>query len=131
MGARKFCIRSHEVMVGNNSFDRVKAVIARWITHGSNKSRDRDGCTREPTLKNLQLAGSLMFLTASSDVDTMVRGSRTQRVLAPRWLRGMWMTRGWMGKGIGQGVESPELPILLSGSPLAYLIMVKVHEENH
>ena len=36
-----------------------------------------------------------------------------------------------MGKGIGQGIESSELPIILSGSRLTYLIMVKAHEENH
>ena len=34
-------------------------------------------------------------------------------------------------KGMTQVVGSSELPILLSGSRLAYLIMVKAHEEGH
>ena len=52
-------------------------------------------------------------------------------VLAPRWSRGMWMTRGRPVKGMMQVIGPSELPVLLSGSRLAYLIIVKAHEEGH
>ena len=116
-------------MRGSNNLDKVKAIIARWL--GGDESRGRDWCVDEPSLKDLQLAEKLMFMTAAAEVNAVVKESKALVGLAPRWTRGQWMTKGRFRKGMTQVFGSSELPNLLSSSRLAYLIMVKAHEEDH
>ena len=51
--------------------------------------------------------------------------------LAPEFEGGMWVTRGRLKKGLPKILGVEKLPILLSSSRLAELIMIKSHEENH
>ena len=37
-------------------------------------------------------------MTATTEVDAVVKGTKTLVGLAPRWSRGLWVTRGWFGK---------------------------------
>ena len=51
--------------------------------------------------------------------------------LTPKFEGGMWTTRGRLSKGLPKILGVDKLPILLSTSRLAELIMVEAHEENH
>merc|ERR1712215_317818 len=84
---------------------------------------------KTPSLKRIRLARQLLFIVESYKVGSEVEKKMT--TLAPRFEEGVWVTRGRLGKGLPKihGVE--KLPILLSSSRLAKLIMIEAHRENH
>ena len=80
-----------EVMERSNNTDKIKAIMKRWLQGsglGGPNSRSRDRCSNEPNLKELQLAEKLILMTAITEVDALVKGSKTLGRLAPRWSRG-------------------------------------------
>ena len=82
-----------------------------------------------PSLKRICLARHLLFIVESYKVGSKVEKKMT--TLAPRFEGGMWVTRGRLGKGLPKILGVEKLPILLSSSRLAELIMIEAHLENH
>ena len=82
-----------------------------------------------PSPKRIRLARHLLFIVESYNVSNEVEKKMT--TLAPRFEEGMWVTRGRLGKGLPKILGVEKLPILLSSSRLAELIMIEAHRENH
>merc|ERR1711989_11419 len=71
----------------------------------------------------------MLFIVESHDVATEVQEKMT--TLTPEFEGGMWITRGRLKKGLPKILGIEKLPILLSSSRLAELIMIEAHQENH
>merc|ERR1712215_625829 len=84
---------------------------------------------KTPSLKRIHHARHLMFIVESYKVGSEVEKKMT--TLAPRFEEGVWVTRGQLGKGLPKILGVEKLPILLSSSRLAELIMIEAHRENY
>merc|ERR1712082_424788 len=82
-----------------------------------------------PSLKRIRLARQLLFIVESYNIGTEVE--RKMTMLSPRFEDGMWVTRGRLGKGLPKILGVEKLPILLSSSRLAEMVMIEAHLENH
>ena len=77
-----------EVIKQSNDTDKIKTIIEFWLQGsglGGADSRSRDRCSDEPSLKELQLTDKLIIVTATTEVDTVVKGAK-------RW--GVWRRGG-------------------------------------
>ena len=83
---------------------------------------DRHVIETKPSLKYIRLACQMLFIVESYDVSTEVQKKMT--TLAPEFEGGMWVTRGRLKKGLPKILGVEKLPILLSTSRLAELIMI-------
>jgi hypothetical protein len=119
--------QAKEIMNKFNEQMKVAATMARWL-------RATSGCRADillaPTVHYLDTAFKLMFLIGTLETDAEVKAGRLDG-LAPAWSGGRWVTRGRLGKSMFQVLGVSELPILLPGSRLAYLVMLQAHRQDH
>ena len=106
---------------------KVVFILARVMAAQS--AGDRHAIKTAPSVKYIRLARQMLFIVESHDVGDEVEKKLT--ALAPEFQGGMWITRGRLKKGLPKILGIEELPILLSSSRLAELIMIEAHQENH
>ena len=111
----------------SNELKKVVSILARIMA--TQWTRDRRVIETAPSAKYLRLANLMLFIIESHDVGNEVQKKMT--TLAPEFEGGMWVTRGRLKKGLPKILGVEKLPILLSSSRLAELIMIEAHEENH
>ena len=111
----------------SNELRKIVAILARIMA--TQVARDRRAIETAPSAKYLWLASQMLFIVESHDVAIEVQKKMT--TLAPEFEGGMWVTRGRLKKGLPKILGVEKLPILLSSSRLAELIMIEAHQENH
>ena len=116
-----------ELMTYSNNLRKVVAILARVMA--AQTEGERLAIVETPSLKRICLARHLLFIVESYEVSSEVEKKMT--TLAPRFKEGVWVTRGRLGKGLPNILGVEKLPILLSSSRLAGLIMIEAHRENH
>ena len=125
MGAMVTTVRN--LLQYSNDLKKIVFILARVMAAQS--VGDRHVIEMTPSVKYLRLAHALLFIVESHDVSTEVQGKMT--TLAPEFKGSMWITRGRLRKGLPKILGVEKLPILLSSSRLAELIMIEAHQENH
>ena len=111
----------------SNELKKVISILARIMAAQS--ARDRRAIETAPSAKYLRLANQMLYIIESHDVGNKVQKKMT--TLAPEYEGGTWVTWGRLKKGLPKILGIEKLPILLSSSRLAELIMIEAHEENH
>ena len=82
-----------------------------------------------PNQKRIRKACQMFFIVESYNVGNEVEKKMT--TLAPKFEGGMWVTKGRLRRGLPKILGVEKLPVLLSSSRLAELIMIEAHQENH
>ena len=111
----------------SDELKKVVFILARVMA--TQLAGDRRAIETSPSVRYLRLARQMLFIVESHDVTTEVQEKMT--TLAPEFKGGMWITRGRLRKGLPKILGVEKLPILLSTSRLAELIMIEAHKENH
>ena len=76
--------------------------------------------------KYLRLVNQMIYIIESHDVSNKVQEKMI--TLAPEYKGSTWVTRGRLKKGLPKILGIEKLPVLLSSSRLAELIMIEAHE---
>ena len=120
-----------EVQCRRNDYDFIKRVLSRFLR--AKVEGARDGSIRAVlSVKYLAMAEWLMFFFASIETDREVRQRKSKLTgLDPKKSRGLWVTRGRLGKGMFKVLGKKELPIILPTSRLAELLMLRAHNHHH
>ena len=111
----------------SNELKKVVSILARVMAMQA--ARGHRAIETAPSAKYLRLANQMLFIIESHDVGNKVQKKMT--TLAPEYEGGMWVTRGRLKKGLPKILGTEKLPVLLSSSKLAELIMIEAHKENH
>ena len=112
----------------HRDLNKVLRIVARFLIAA--RLSDRSKVQIEPTPVILQNARFLLEIIYGQDTAIKVLEGKLVG-LEPILSKGRYVTRGRFGRGIAIILVIVELPILLSDSHLAYLIMVNAHEETH
>ena len=107
---------------------KVQRILARLIS--ASAYQDRSRIIEEPTAVKMMQARFLLELVYGQDTALEVHAGKLVG-LCPQLSRGRYVTRGRFGKGLANILGAVELPIFLSTSYFAYLVMVQAHEESH
>ena len=120
-----------DVQCRSNCYDFVKRVLSRFLR--AKVEGEREGSIRAGlTVKYLAMAEWLMHRCATIETDEEVKQGKSKLTgLAPKWSRGLWVTRGRLGKGMYKVLGKTELPIILPTTRLAELLMLRAHNHDH
>ena len=116
-----------ELLFYSDELKKVVSILARVMA--AHTAGERLTIKKTPSLKHIHKALQMIFIVESYNVGNEVEKKMT--TLAPRFEGGMWVTKGRLGKGLPKILGVEKLPILLSSSRLAELIMIEAHRENH
>ena len=92
------------------------------------------------TVGNLRIAKQLIYQVGGEETDDFMATKQGRKMLTgldPYWSKGKdglpggWVTKGRLRKGIFNILGVYELPIILKTSRLAYVLMLKAHQEDH
>ena len=111
----------------SNKLKKVIFILARVMAAQS--AGDRRAIETAPSVRYLRLAHQILFIVKAHDVGNEMEKKMT--TLTPEYKGGTWVTRGRLKKGLPKILGIEKLPILLSSSRLAELIMIEAHKENH
>ena len=116
-----------ELLFYSDELKKVVSILARVMaTHTAGEHLT---IKKMPSLKHIRKALQMIFIVESYNIGNEVE--RKMTTLAPRFEGGMWVTKGRLGKGLPKILGVEKLPILLSSSRMAELIMIEAHQENH
>ena len=122
-----------ELLLYSDELKKVVSILAHVMAAQAAEPREqahqRHAIEATPNLKRIRKARQMLFIVESYNVGNEVEKKMT--TLAPRFEGRMWVTKGRLGKGLPKILGVEKLPILLSSSRLAELIMIEAHQENH
>ena len=120
-----------EVQCRSNNYDFIKRVLSRFLrakVEGGGEGNIRAGLS----VRYLAMAEWLMYRCATIETDEEVKRRKSKLTgLAPKWSRGLWVTRGRLGKGMYKVLGKSELPIIVPTTRLAELLMLRAHNHDH
>ena len=126
----KFILESmlEQIMTKSWSLQNVTAIKARLLKAGVTKNRDK--IVEHLSPNDISLASQLLFAYSMGPTEAaMLKGDLTSlRVFK---VGGIFFTRGRVGRSLEQLLGITRLPVLMSSTRLAKLLMWDCHSEDH